>query len=57
MLPVCVLVLVAARTLQAFFLGRPELKLLLERIEDLMRLIMSVDEVEETARSRGGEEE
>ena len=58
MLPVCVLVLVAARTyLQAFFLGRPELKLLLERIEDLMRRIMSVDDAEEAARSRGGEEE
>ena len=57
MLPVCVLVLVAARTyLQAFFFRRPELKLLLERIEDLMRRIMAVDEAEEASRNRGEDE-
>lgn len=57
MLPVCVLVLVAARTyLRAFFRGRRELELLLERIDDLMRRIMAVEQAEEAARSRGGVE-
>ena len=48
MLPVCVLVLSAARTyVEGFFSSLCELEPLLERIADLIRRIMSVDETHE----------